>query len=64
VGTGWLAWSWDNSNSDCKTNGSSIFNMTTSLTSASGLVAGWPTNVVLNDTNSIKNTSIRHCEWK
>ena len=64
VGTGWLAWSWDTSNSDCRSSGTSIFNMTTSLTSASDLVAGWPSDVVRDDPNSIKNTSVRHCEWK
>ena len=64
VGTGWLAWSWDNSNSDCSVGGASIFNMTTNLTSASGLVAGWASNVVRDDPNSIKNTSVRHCDWK
>jgi len=64
VGTGWLAWSWDNSNSDCASSGSSIFNMTTSLTSPTGLVSGWPSDVVRDDPNSIKNTSVRHCEWK
>jgi len=64
VGTGWLAWSWDTSNSDCSSSGTSIFNMTTSLTSASGLAEGWPSDVVRDDPNSIKNTSVRHCEWK
>jgi mannan endo-1,4-beta-mannosidase len=64
VGIGWLAWSWDTSNSDCSSGGSSIFNMTSNLTSASGLKPGWASDVVLNDTNSIKNTSVRHCEWK
>jgi mannan endo-1,4-beta-mannosidase len=64
VGIGWLAWSWDNSNSDCKSGGSSVFDMTTDLASASGLKAGWPTDVVLNDPNSIKKTSVRPCEWK
>jgi hypothetical protein len=64
VGTGWLAWSWDNSNSDCSVGGASIFNMTTNLTSASGLVAGWASDVVRDDPNSIKNTSVRHCDWK
>jgi hypothetical protein len=38
--------------------------MTSSLTSASGLVAGWASNVVRDDPNSIKNTSVRHCDWK
>ena len=64
VGTGWLAWSWDTSNSDCASSGSSIFNMTTSLTSATGLASGWPSDVVRDDPNSIMNTSVRHCEWK
>jgi mannan endo-1,4-beta-mannosidase len=64
VGTGWLAWSWDTNNSDCLSGGSSIFNMTTNLTSASGLAAGWSSDVVRDDPNSIKNTSVRHCEWK
>lgn len=64
VGIGWLAWSWDTSNSDCKSGTSSIFDMTTTLTSASGLKPGWATDVVLSDPNSIKNTSVRHCEWK
>jgi len=64
VGIGWFAWSWDNSNSDCKTGGRSLFDMTSNLTSASGLVAGWPTNVMRDDPNSIGNTSIRPCEWK
>jgi mannan endo-1,4-beta-mannosidase len=64
VGTGWLAWSWDTSNHDCKTDGKSIFDMTSSLTSASGLVAGWASNVMKDDPNSIQNTAVRHCEWK
>ncbi len=64
VGIGWLAWSWDTSNSDCKVGAASIFNMTSNLTSASGLVAGWASDVMRDDTNSIKNTSVRHCEWK
>jgi mannan endo-1,4-beta-mannosidase len=64
VGTGWLAWSWDNSNSNCKSGSGSSYNMTSSLTSASGLVAGWASNVVRDDPNSIKNTSVRHCDWK
>jgi mannan endo-1,4-beta-mannosidase len=64
VGTGWLAWSWDTSNSDCASGGSSIFNMTSNLTSASGLVSGWASDVVRDDPNSIKNTSIRHCDFK
>jgi mannan endo-1,4-beta-mannosidase len=64
VGTGWLAWSWDTNNSDCSVGGASIFNMTTNLTSASGLVAGWASDVVRDDPNSIKNTSVRHCDWK
>jgi mannan endo-1,4-beta-mannosidase len=64
VGIGWLAWSWDTSNSDCKVGSSSIFNMTSNLTSASGLAAGWASDVVRDDPNSIKNTSVRHCEWK
>jgi hypothetical protein len=38
--------------------------MTSNLTSASGLVAGWASDVMRDDTNSIKNTSVRHCEWK
>jgi Cellulase (glycosyl hydrolase family 5) len=59
VGTGWLAWSWDTNNSDCLSGGSSIFNMTTSLASASGLVSGWASDVVQDDPNSIKNTSVR-----
>jgi mannan endo-1,4-beta-mannosidase len=64
LGIGWLAWSWDTSNNDCKTNGTSIFNMTSSLTAASGVNAGWAADVMQNDVNSIKNTSVRHCEWK
>lgn len=64
VGIGWLAWSWDVGNSDCKSGGKSIFDMTTDLTSASAVVAGWPADVMRDDPNSIKNTSVRHCEWK
>lgn len=64
IGTGWFAWSWDTSNSDCKSGGTSIFNMTTNLTAASGLAVGWAADVVRDDPNSIKNTSVRHCEWK
>ncbi len=64
VGIGWFAWSWDTSNSDCNSGSGSIFNMTTNLTSASGLVAGWASDVVRDDPNSIKNTSVRHCDWK
>jgi mannan endo-1,4-beta-mannosidase len=65
VGTGWFAWSWDTSNSDCKTTaGASIFNMTTDLTSASAVSAGWASDVLRDDPNSIKNTSVRYCEWK
>ena len=64
VGTGWLAWSWDTGNSNCKTGATSAYNMTTNLTSATGLVTGWASDVVVSDTNSIKNTSVRHCEWK
>ena len=64
VGTGWLAWSWDNSNSNCKSGSGSSYNMTSNLTSASGLVSGWASDVVQDDPNSIKNTSVRHCEWK
>ncbi|HEY5957156.1 MAG TPA: cellulase family glycosylhydrolase, partial [Polyangiaceae bacterium] len=64
VGTGWLAWSWDTSNSDCKSGNASIFNMTSNLTSPTGLVPGWASDVVRDDANSIKNTSMRHCEWK
>jgi mannan endo-1,4-beta-mannosidase len=64
LGTGWLAWSWDTGNSDCQSGGKSLFDMTSNLTSASGLVAGWASNVVRDDPNSIQNTSVRHCEWK
>ncbi len=64
VGIGWFAWSWDKSNSDCKVDGRSIFDMTTNLTSASGLVAGWASDVMRDDPNSIQNTSVRPCEWK
>jgi mannan endo-1,4-beta-mannosidase len=64
VGTGWLAWSWDTSNSDCKTAGASIFNMTSNLTSANAVTAGWAANVLRDDPNSIKNTSHRYCDWK
>lgn len=64
VGIGWLAWSWDTGNSDCKSGGKSIFDMTTDLISASAVVAGWPADVMRDDPNSIKNTSVRHCEWK
>jgi len=64
VGIGWLAWSWDTSNSDCEVGGDSIFNMTTSLTSAAAVASGWASDVMRDDPNSIKNTSLRHCEWK
>jgi hypothetical protein len=64
VGTGWLAWSWDNSNSNCKSGSGSSYNMTSSLTSASGLLSGWASDIVRDDPNSIKNTSVRHCDWK
>jgi mannan endo-1,4-beta-mannosidase len=64
VGTGWLAWSWDNNNSNCKSGGGSSYDMTTNIASASGLVAGWASDVVRDDPNSIKNTSVRHCDWK
>jgi mannan endo-1,4-beta-mannosidase len=64
VGIGWLGWSWDSSNSDCKSGSSSVFDMTTDITAASALRPGWATDVVLDDPNSIKKTSVRHCEWK
>ena len=64
VGTGWLAWSWDNDNSNCKSGSGSSYNMTSNLTSASGLLSGWASDVVRDDPNSIKNTSVRHCDWK
>jgi hypothetical protein len=38
--------------------------MTSSLTSASGLLSGWASDIVRDDPNSIKNTSVRHCDWK
>jgi mannan endo-1,4-beta-mannosidase len=64
VGIGWLAWSWDTTNSDCKVGSDSIFNMTTKLTSADGVASGWASDVMRDDPNSIKNTSVRPCEWK
>jgi mannan endo-1,4-beta-mannosidase len=64
LGIGWLAWSWDTSNSDCKSGSNSVFDMTTNLTSASAVVSGWASDVMRDDPNSIKNTSVRPCEWK
>ena len=64
VGIGWLAWSWDTTNTDCKVGSSSFFDMTSQLTSADGLVPGWASDVMRDDPNSIQNTSIRPCEWK
>jgi mannan endo-1,4-beta-mannosidase len=64
VGIGWLAWSWDTTNSDCRVGSSSFFDMTSQLTSASGLMPGWASDVVRDDPNSIQNTSVRPCEWK
>ncbi|MBN2577106.1 MAG: cellulase family glycosylhydrolase, partial [Deltaproteobacteria bacterium] len=64
VGIGWLAWSWDTDNSDCKVGSDSIFNMTTNLTSAAAVAPGWASDVMRDDPNSIKNTSLRPCEWK
>jgi hypothetical protein len=48
----------------CKVGSSSIFNMTTNLSWAGGVSPGWASDVMRDDRNSIKNTSVRPCEWK
>jgi mannan endo-1,4-beta-mannosidase len=57
---GYLPWSWDNFNGDCKpATGLSPFDMVSDGLSFSSLVAGWATEVVVSDPNSIQKTSKR-----
>jgi mannan endo-1,4-beta-mannosidase len=58
-GIGWLAWSWDNRNSDCGAGGDSPFNLVSDGINFSTLRPGWATEVTLTDPASIRNTSQR-----
>ena len=56
-GIGYLPWSWDNQNSDCKQGPSSAFDMVGDGIHASTLKSGWATSVVSSDPASIQKTS-------
>jgi mannan endo-1,4-beta-mannosidase len=59
-GIGWLAWSWDNLNSDCGSGGTSSFNLvSTSNGALSSLTSGWGAPLVRDDPNGIVKTSKR-----
>ena len=59
TGVGYFPWSWDNFNGDCKSGGSSIFDMVGDPMDFGSLKSGWPTEVCLSDPNSIQKTSVR-----
>jgi mannan endo-1,4-beta-mannosidase len=58
-GIGYLPWSWDNANGDCKSGAASPFDMVSDGVHLSMLKAGWATEVVASDPASIQKTSRR-----
>ncbi|MBC7958099.1 MAG: cellulase family glycosylhydrolase, partial [Cytophagales bacterium] len=62
-GIGYLAWSWDNFNGDCKIGDTSVFDMVGDGINLSTLKPGFATEVVRTDPASIQNTS-RRTQWQ
>jgi mannan endo-1,4-beta-mannosidase len=59
-GIGWMPWSWDDFNGDCKPpNGPSPFDMVGDGIHLSTLKSGWATEVVQSDPSSIQKTAKR-----
>lgn len=58
-GFGYLPWSWDDANGDCKQGNASAFDMVGDGIHLSTLKAGWATEVVTSDPASIQKTAKR-----
>jgi hypothetical protein len=59
TGTGWLAWSWDNTNGHCRVNGASPFDMVSDPKTRGTVKPGWARDVLLDHPASLTKTAKR-----